>query len=694
MRSELIPNGVRLNQLSATFYYDAIDAKYDLYQLSTSERYISWTSKVLDMQVFDQRILAVSHGQTMGGQRALYLLLQAGACAEEVVREAVAALDSDIAVSVVSSRGLTDVSLLRLLANAVYAELTCPFYNNSGRLLRYVRSESASSGKDTPMSPDVIVTCEIYIDRNLRVVLPVRTFSSKNVESSIIFRGGKNWDSYPHYIYNPDSMQMLRTYESVPRQMEYIHRVPWHDKHLVDYLCMTKMREFEFSKIGILNEFVGAFNICYQGLAQISFVNSPEARKYYLPSTHQAKLDEFDRLERGFEKATIVDLVQTDVSQAIAEELRREFEHRGIPVVFSDMICADGANVVIIHDRDYYRKAADKDQHAVSAGCVVQNVTVETYEPLLRKGQKRRELSAEEATKPKRRKGDQKVSALHAVFNAVYYNLLIKRDIVNGRIEAADLSGFDRTGDWRFGICEKVRTDDGAVCDLYGLMMLHSDDHMEMMFYKGLDVVMADRCYQPLTRRLVVASDADDPVRDDLQQAVADERAVCVIQDENGHVVTLENTDLYTVPQMERIHEILDYLPEIDQEQMPRGYAHSILQGTPYQVDNPRVELFGELYDINCYADGDDLYYWVDDPSNGRQNTLGRAEHIRCITGENAVQIGERLMPTFSNVIIRNGVPSVLPFAVKYLREGLRMQFPEVYSCEIPADADSSQTRV
>lgn len=39
-------------------------------------------------------------------------------------------------------------------------------------------------------------------------------------------------------------------------------------------------------------------------------------------------------------------------------------------------------------------------------------------------------------------------------------------------------------------------------------------------------------------------------------------------------------------------------------------------------------------------------------------------------------------MPTFRNLVIRNGVPSVLPFAVKYLREGLRMRFPEVYAGE------------
>lgn len=76
------------------------------------------------------------------------------------------------------------------------------------------------------------------------------------------------------------------------------------------------------------------------------------------------------------------------------------------------------------------------------------------------------------------------------------------------------------------------------------------------------------------------------------------------------------------------------------------------------------------------------LYYWVDEPSSGRQNTLARAEHIWRITGRNAVQIGERLMPTFRNLVIRNGVPSVLPFAVKYLREGLRMRFPEVYAGE------------
>lgn len=396
------------NQLAVSFDYRKIDGSFDIFQLTTSDKFIARGAYLLDKPIVSLKARSVvfDYGRTA------FLMFSSGQITKSDLAEAIG--DETISIKTVPSSGLKDYILLRLflysLAN-YQSEGNC-FNNLTGKL--YLNRPEWAKPKSR-----AIMALAIDVDQDLCMSVEATTFTSLSR-----FQNDKKAKfEYPKYIIEnngkirrvltTDSGQEIYIKKGIPgRKAEYPFFTLWREK-------MRETKAWFFFKVlrDISARYSEFLTVSPTDIKVVKQVVTKRDSKFVetalsILSTKQLAVIDWTR-----EPLYADDFI--DLKSSLEKAVGRPFDVLGEP-------SKDHCSVMLIHDRETYGKGEDDPYSKIDRNSVVQCVTVE--ESL-----------------------NKVIDEKTAVINTIIKELAIKSDLMDGAIRMDDWPSFGFDGDWIFG---------------------------------------------------------------------------------------------------------------------------------------------------------------------------------------------------------------------------------------------------
>ena len=601
----MISTKIRISRLKAQIDKLNIASKYDFFYLETCDKYIKRGAYILDVASIENGIKAVKFES---GKRMLVMLEKD----ENNIKRLKAVLNdieegSKYSIIQVSINEIEESVIIQLLLNALGSldSEILRFNNLTGHLYCY-HEAWIKHGKEK--SQDVIwkiPTLEISVDKNMCVHLDVRTFISEKLRHKISF-GKKKFEDYPKYVFS--AKKTLRSKLSTDNDACFIMRQVDGSKNEITFLNVQTEEMFAKTKIGVLQDVIQKFNYKYKGMATLDFdeVEIKERVDYTKKSAreNQARIKD-ELLKQG---VIIVDKIGDGYSQIFCKNIQELLKSKyDIDAGMAKQVKKNKLNICLIHNAEYYNGVNDPHDKCYE-DTAVQHITFEDF-------------------------ADSSEFAL----STVVQELLIKKDLVDGKISLFDWSvmGFDK--DYIFGIEEEK---DGI--NRYYFIKIKPD---------GTFVIAEQK------NTLFEINEYSEYVDIFEEAKLRGENVKGIIKTAEGNINMIKDTSLFTLPEMDEIHALL-------------SEGDNKLRGK-----NRREELLLSCLDIKLFEENSNQYYFVGTIGDGMQANIQRASVIRKIEGYNGASIMfEQLLPLMNVTFVRNGQLTVVPFPFKYLREYLRMK--------------------
>ena len=490
----------KTNSLKYELNRKRFSEKYDVFQVRKDGTSFNHGSMVLDVPLIEKKVCAVR----FESRNVFHVLMEKGDGNRELLWNVLKQSDEidKIHIPPISFRDVDDRTMLQLLINSLGSSSNpvLRINNLTGHLYCYRPAWQKVRKSDGVVEQ---VSClEILITKDMKLTLPVRTFTSESCKDKIRFTKKKPYESYPKYVLSRFQTMARKTKDDVTE--EFIQRQIYNHKYNVDFLKITKEKEdFQNSKMGVLEEIVSRFNTKFDGLANIGFEDITE---YVSLSRNRIQINTDDRLRKEVlcgKKINIVNLVGNDESNLFCKEMQDVFESitKERPSIEKDEI-KDRLNVCVVYEKD--KCVNDDDAYGSVTGCPVQHVTFGG------------------AFKNKK-----------AQIDSVINELLIKDDIEKHKFSLYNWaeSGFDN--DLSFGI--RYKLDDENEKDVYYFITVFPDGTFEFTKKDPTDIFnfnVYSQCVQ------IFASSND----------------VCgVVMTHDGKINVIRDTDWITIPEFEKI---------------------------------------------------------------------------------------------------------------------------------------------
>lgn len=591
---------IRTNQLDYSLNVEEIRNRYDIFAVKTSEKYIKGGSYILDAVSLNNDIKAIR----FESGKCAYLLMLHDENNKAKLKKTIASVEEGekLFIEDVNVMELPDSFVLQLLLNALssYDSELLKFNNLTGHLYCF-HPEWIKHGKDK--NKDVIwrIPClDVRVTTDCTLTMDVHTFSSVLLKKKITFKKRK-FEEYPQYIFS--ARNTLRRKLADDTEAGYIMRQIDGGKTEIGFLDLKNSKKFAASKVGMLSGIVSTFNDKYEGIAHIDF-KKIEVTKQIDYTRNAAKENVEIIAERlGNRSIHIVDLIGDSYSEMycnnISELIRTKY---GVEVSVGKRTKREALNICVIHNAEYYNGI--NDPHDRDYGNIaVQHITFEDFSD-----------SSEFA------------------ISTVIHELLIKQDIVDGKISLFNWEKLGFTEDISFGMAEEIEE-----YKRYFFMTIHADGTFEI-----------SECELNLFE-INEYSDCVEIFEDAKMKA---ENIKGIIRTSNGEINIIKDTGLITLPEMEEIEKLL-------------SQGDNKLRGK-----ERRESLLSSCLDIKLYKENDAEYYFVGTIGEGMRWNIHRAANIRRIEGYGDARVMfEELLGLMNVTFVHNGQLTVSPFPFKYLRE-------------------------
>ena len=591
---------IKTNRLSYSIERNALGTRYSFFEIETSEKYIKRGAYILDAPSLDRNVKSVLFES---GRRAI-VMMQHDDKNKTILKELLQTVEGGnkltVAECVLSE--LSDSTLLQLLLNNLssYDNEFLKFNNLTGHLYCF-HPEWLKHGKEK--NEDFIwkVSClEISVTKDYCLKMDVRTFTSERLKKKITFTKRK-FEDYPKYVFAKDNTLRRRT--AGDTEPAFIMRQIDGTKTEIPFLDFQNSKKFELSKVGTISRVLDSFNLKYESIAHMEcdYVEASNRIDYSKSgakeSTHRIK----DYLaECGVQ---IVDQIGDAYSAEFCEKIASLLEEKyACKVSIGKRVKKEALNICVIHNAEYYNGIEDPHDKEYP-GIAVQHVTFEDF------------FGNEEFA-----------------ISTVVHEVLIKKDLAEGRITLFDWKSLGLSEDVSFGI--ETEIDEQS---RYFFMQVHPDGSFEMK-------------EQELT--LFEMDEYTDCVNIFEDAKTRCETVKGVIRDSQGRINVIKDTGLITLPEASEIKALLD------------------AGDTKLRGKERREELLSSCLDIKTFDEDEKQYYFVGTIGEGMRWNIPRAANIRCIEGyEGAPLMFDKLLPTMNVTFVHNGQLTVLPFPFKYLRE-------------------------
>lgn len=596
---------IRISRLIPQLDKDAIASKYDFFYLETCEKYIKRGAYILDIVSMDRGVKAVKFES---GKKMLVMLesnpnnVQKLKIVLQEVEEG-----SKYSISQVMPKEIEEPVMVQLLLNALgsFESDFLRFNNLTGHLYCYHESW-LKHGKEK--AADVIwkvPTLEISVDRNMCLHLDVRTFISEKLRHKISF-GKKKFEDYPKYVFS--AKKTLRRKLGSDTDACFIMRQLDGVKSEIPFLDIQSEEKFAKTKMGVLQDTIQRFNHKYEGMAKLCFdvkeiAERVDYSKRAAKENHAHIRDELTKIGTH-----IVDQIGDNYSQMFCENIRELLNSKyDVVASMSKQIKKDKLNICLIHNAEYYNGVNDPHDR-VYEGVAVQHITFENF-------------------------ADSSEFAL----GTIVHELLIKRDIAEGKITLFDWSALGFEQDVLFGIEEEKDS-----ISRYFFIRIRPD---------GTFVIREQENTLFEVNEYLACVDIFE------ESKTRGENVKGIIKTGDGNVNVIKDSGLFTLPEIDEIHALLS-----EGDNKLRGKER-------------REELLLSCLDIKLFEEDDKQYYFVGTIGEGMRANIQRASVVRKIEGYNGAPVMfERLLPLMNVSFVRNGQLTVMPFPFKYLREYLRLK--------------------
>jgi len=594
---------IRTNELSYELNKDALFGKYTILKCETTDKYIKYGARVLDCPQLDKSVEAVR----FTGGRSFYVLMNQRVDAVRSYKKLIEDTEEwkSLTVSEVRANDVSDDVLLQLLINAVYnynpeplkfSNLTGHFYMVNYGLIKKGKIKGVEEIKKIP-------TLEISITKDMRLALNVRTFTSELLKTKIKFTRMK-FEQYPKYVLDNGVLRREVLSDKDKKLRRYILRQVEGEKSKIAFLDISNLPTFYKSKMGMLLNLVEAFNKKYTGIAKIDFKMLDVSSAINHKTSDNNFEKEIIAKNLADTKFRIIDATGDGSGEVLANQMIEIFENKyNLKLTVGKRLTSDAYNIRIIHNKDYY--AGVDDVHSTYVDKAVQHITVENY-----------------------------VGVAKTAVDAVIYEVMIKKDLLDGKISLYDWTRFEFDGDIKFGVCRKV----GDITK-YFFMCIHPDGSFEIKEQES-NLFKNDE-YNRLADIFLDMYNLGKPIRG-------------IVEDDKGQINVIRDDEYFTIPNIWKIENDLK-----SNHKIPRG-------------DKFRDEYFSSVNDIRYVDMGEYALYFVGVIGHGMNRTIRNASLIRRVEPYGGSEIFfEKLLPLMNVTFVRNGQLTVVPFPFKYLNEYL-----------------------
>lgn len=402
---------IKTNQLQVDIDFAALDQKYDVFRVETTECYFNRGAYILDAPLLCNNVRSVY----FDSGKCFYVLMLKNPSNKSHLKEVL--LESEggdkITLTVISTSTSPQRVLLSLLLNAIgsYDLDFLRFNNLTGHLYCFHPKWMKRSGRGGESRIVKIPCLELSITDELRLSMSVRTFTSELLKSKIVFKKRK-FEQYPQYTLAANNT--LRRRLSTDTDKCFIPRQTQGDKTEIPFLDIQNREKYETSKMGIVKAVLDLFNKKYEGLCCLQFQTIDE---YVSADSPRALVRENKKVVQHLlenKRIRVVDYICDDYSARFCEDIRTILKEKyGVSAMIGKRVAKDQLNLCVIHDAEYYN--GNDDPHAKPHdGYTVQHITLEKF-----------------------------MGSADAAISTVVHEMLIKHDIEVGRISLFD---WDRIG--------------------------------------------------------------------------------------------------------------------------------------------------------------------------------------------------------------------------------------------------------
>lgn len=460
-------------------------------------------------------------------------------------------------------------------------------------------------------SKGVYVVLQIVVKKDYSIVLQADSFSK-------IPKGKDIKPNVPRYFIN-EFGDLQRTFEITKPDL-YVDKRFDGNRATIPFMSIADEVSFIKSKMGVLKRVMDQYDKAYSSFHAIIFEDAEISERHNITKT------EFTRMITGPRTGwlsahglSLDDSLGNDVSKAQIERIKAIFESEyQIDIKAS----GNGPKLRIIHDADFYKDKKDEDTHVLSDTVGVQQITLERLSEARDRG-------------------------LKAIINNCINNLIIKDDIVNGKLTFGG-SDLRLERDMVFGV-RALRPDDKSQKPEYLFMTIHPDGTFAME-----------------NRPLVPFGDDNTELYDVLEDGKEDNIRGVI---KYGYAISaIYDTGLYTMPELKSI-----------EDQMIAN-ASSGKTTKVERTEENREAVLVAVTDINRFSlDSEkDFLYNVGTLGSGMQTTIQTASLIRKIKVIQGEDISSLLLPMMCEGHVRNEQLTVIPFPFKYLTEFAKMNGLEI----------------
>ena len=480
---------------------DELAHQYDIFLISTSEKYLPQGAYILDAPLLCNNVCAVCFETG----REFYVLMKKCDTNKVALKKAISESDGGdvVTISAIAPTQIHDSILVQLLLNSLANyELDFMRFNNLTGHLYCFHPKWIKKDKRNGQYVIIKVPClELKVSQEMKLILQVHTFSSVLLRNKITF-GKKKFEKYPQYIFSANN-SLRRRLKDDDRD-SFILRQTDGDKTTIPFLDIQNKEKFDICKMGVLVNIIKFFNSKFENTCHIDFSTIDDYIS--LDRTRAVAREDAQIIEKilSLNPIKIVDEICDEYSANFCKEIQSKlYEKYSISVTIGKRVSKDALNICVIHNAVYYEDA--QDPHSIKRdGCAVQHITFEHF------------------------MGNADYALL-----AVIHELLIKNDIRNGKI-----SLFDWT---KLGLQENV---------LFGLRDVNEDG--DRYFFMN---IFPDGSFTFVEQKLNLFELSEYT---ECINIFEDNPTVCgIIKRNNGNINIISDTDWITIPKIDEISEQL-----------------------------------------------------------------------------------------------------------------------------------------
>ena len=366
---------LKTNQLKYTLDREAFSKVYEVFSVTTAEKYFLQGAQVLDAVEYDGCVLSVLFERG----NSFLLMGRTGVLSVKQLRESFKrSKEADsIRIQAVSVSEVPDRKLLQLLLNALgnFETPALSFSNLTGHLYGLCPAWIKRGKKREEQIIWQVPCLEFCITEDFCLEFPVRTFTSVKLRSKITFDKRK-FSEYPQYVLT--GKNTLRRQLKTDSEATFILRQLDDQKTSIPFMSIKDIDSFNHSKMGLVLRMMETFNQSYTGLANIRFaeIEEYEAVDY----TRQCAREDRIRVREVLEARPlhIVDTIGSEDSAHFCKDIKLLLMDKyGIKAELSKRVSKEALNIRVIHHKDYYE--GSDDPHAVFANAAVQHITFEDF---------------------------------------------------------------------------------------------------------------------------------------------------------------------------------------------------------------------------------------------------------------------------------------------------------------------------